>query len=84
MQVCQSCFLLEVQYCVYVHASSLTHLTYSVWQTFVVRCTPSLIDVIPITFQPKLQQLTMYGTEIHTLDTNSFLWYEDLRHVNLR
>ncbi|XP_050686956.1 leucine-rich repeat neuronal protein 2-like [Eriocheir sinensis] len=51
--------------------------------TFVVRCTPSNIDVIPITLQPKLQQLTMYGTEIHTLDVNSFHWYEDLRHVNL-
>ncbi|KAG0711197.1 Leucine-rich repeat neuronal protein 2 [Chionoecetes opilio] len=50
---------------------------------FVVRCPPSNIDVMPLTFHPKLQQLTMYGTEIHTLDINSFPWYEDLRHVNL-
>lgn len=51
--------------------------------SFVVRCEPSNIDVMPLTFHPKLQQLTMYGTEIHTLDINSFTWYEDLRHVNL-
>ncbi|XP_069170152.1 leucine-rich repeat neuronal protein 2 [Procambarus clarkii] len=52
-------------------------------EALVVRCEPSNIDVLPFTFNPALQQLTMYGTEIHTLDTNSLLWYLDLRHVNL-
>ncbi|XP_066942039.1 carboxypeptidase N subunit 2-like isoform X2 [Macrobrachium rosenbergii] len=52
--------------------------------SLVVRCEPSPnIDVLPLTFNPGLQQLTMYGTEIHTLDINSMMWYVDLRHVNL-
>ncbi|XP_068221024.1 uncharacterized protein [Palaemon carinicauda] len=50
----------------------------------VVRCEPSAtLDVLPLTFNPGLQQLTMYGTDIHTLDINSMMWYVDLRHVNL-
>lgn len=49
----------------------------------VVRCEPSKIDVLPFTFNPALQQLTMYGTQIHALDVNSLHWYLDLRHVNL-
>lgn len=52
-------------------------------EALVVRCEPSKIDVLPLTFNPALQQLTMYGTEIHTLDINSLHWYLDLRHVNL-
>lgn len=48
-----------------------------------VRCEASNIDVLPFTFNPALQQLSMYGTEIHTLDTHSLLWYPDLLHVNL-
>ncbi|KAK4308756.1 hypothetical protein Pmani_019567 [Petrolisthes manimaculis] len=52
-------------------------------EAYVVRCATSNIDVLPLTFNPALQQLTMYGTEIHTLDINSFHWYQDLRHVNL-
>ncbi|ROT63606.1 Insulin-like growth factor-binding protein complex acid labile chain [Penaeus vannamei] len=46
-----------------------------------VRCEASNIDVLPFTFNPALQQLSMYGTEIHTLDTHSLLWYPDLLHV---
>ncbi|XP_042227516.1 leucine-rich repeat neuronal protein 2-like [Homarus americanus] len=52
-------------------------------EALVVRCKPSKIDVLPFTFNPALQQLTMYGTEIHSLDINSLRWYQDLRHVNL-
>ncbi|KAK3896157.1 hypothetical protein Pcinc_000177 [Petrolisthes cinctipes] len=52
-------------------------------KALVVMCAPSNIDVLPITFFPALQRLTMYGTEIHILNDYSFFYYQDLRLANL-